>query len=295
MAIAFALATLAASACAGAGASQPCAGGARPVVVAAENFWGSIAAQIGGDRTCTASVIANPSTDPHAYVARPADARLVASARYVIVNGAGYDPWISKLLAANPVAGRAVLDIGAMLGKRDGDNPHLWYSPDYVGAVVDRIAADLGTVDSAERAYFQAQARQYRAVALRDYSATIAAIRQRYAGTPVGATESIFAYLAGALGLDLLTPPAYLRAISEGADPSPADRAEVEREITSHAIRVLVYNSQNSTRDVLALVARAKAQGIPAVTITETLAPASTTFQDWQTAQLRALLAALGG
>src|SRR4029077_5827460 len=130
---------------------------------------------------------------------------------------------------------------------------------------------------------------------LKDYHDTIAAIKQKYAGTPVGASESIFAYMSPALGLNLITPPEYMKAISEGTDPSASDKATVDRQVTSRQVKVFVYNSQNSTPDVQSLVDKARAAGIPVVQITETLSPAGATFQDWQTRQLKALLAALGG
>src|SRR5439155_24577496 len=81
-------------------------------VVAAENFWGSIAAQVGGEHASVTSIIANPDTDPHDYDPTPQDARTIAQAKYVIVHGLGYDPWAGKLLNANPTAGRVVLTIG---------------------------------------------------------------------------------------------------------------------------------------------------------------------------------------
>jgi zinc/manganese transport system substrate-binding protein len=265
------------------------------VVVAAENFWGSIATQVGGDKVCVRSVIVNPDTDPHAYEAKPSDARLIASAKYVIVNGAGYDPWAPKLIAANPVSGRTVLSIGDFIGKKEGDNPHLWYSPDYVARVIDKINADLDAIDPQNASYFDQQKNQYKTVGLSDYLATISTIKQKYHGTPVGATESIFVYLSDALGLNLVTPPEYLKAISEGTDPSAADKATIEQQISNRSIKVFVYNSQNSTKDVVSLVDRARAQKIPVAEVTETLTPAGSTFQDWQTKELKGLLAALGG
>ncbi len=267
----------------------------KVTVVAAENFWGSIATQVGGDRAQVTSVIVNPDTDPHAYEATPGDARLIAEARYVIVNGAGYDPWAPKLLDANPVSGRTVLTVGDLFGKKEGDNPHMWYSPSYVDQVVDRIASDLGKIDYADADYFKQQGANYKTVALKDYHDTIKTIKSKYAGTKIGATESIVSYIADGLGLNLITPYTYLKAISEGTDPTPADKAAIENEIATKTIKVFVFNSQNSTPDVKALVDKAKAQGIPVTTVTETLAPANTTFQDWQTGQLKNLLAALGG
>jgi zinc/manganese transport system substrate-binding protein len=188
-----------------------------------------------------------------------------------------------------------VLTVGDLLGKKEGDNPHLWYSPNYVDEVVDRIASDLGKVDPAGASYYAAQGTQYKTVGLKAYHDTFSAIRTRYAGTPIGATESIVSYIADGAGLKMVTPYEYLKATSEGTDPSAADKAEVEREISTRSIKVFVFNTQNSTPDIQGLVNRAKAQGIPIAHVTETLSPANLTFQDWQTRQLEQLLTALGG
>ncbi len=286
------LAALLATACGLAGPSGGASG--RIEVVAAENFWGSIATQLGGDRVHVTSIIINPDTDPHVYDATPNDARLIARASYVIVNGAGYDPWAAKLAAANPVSGRLLLDVGDLVGVREGGNPHFWYSPDYVDRVIHRITADLKRLDSGDSSYFDQRSSQYQEAGLKDYHDTLASIRQRYAGAPVGASESIFVYLARATGLDLITPPGYLKAISEGTDPSAADKATVDRQLASRQVRVFVFNSQNSTPDVQGMVRKAKAAGIPVVEISETSRP-DQTFQDWQTRQLKSLLRSLGG
>lgn len=271
------------------------AAGNRVRVVAAENFWGSIAGQLGGDRVQVASIITNPDTDPHSYEPTPQDGRTIAGARYVIVNGAGYDAWADKLLAANPVNGRATLDVGHLIGRRDGDNPHMWYSPTYVRRVIDRITADLKHLDPADSAYFDHQRTAYESDGLRRYDDLRAAIRAAYSGVPVGATESIFVYLADDLGLDLTTPPGYMKATNEGTDPTAADTTAFDRQIERREIRVLVFNRQNSTPDVQRLVDRANAEHIPVVSITETLAPAEVTFEEWQTTQLEALQQALAG
>jgi zinc/manganese transport system substrate-binding protein len=270
-------------------------GSGKVELVAAENFWGSIASQIGGDHAHVTSLIVNPDTDPHDYQPTPADAKLVAGAKYVIVNGAGYDAWADKLLAANPVAGRVVLTVADFVGKKEGDNPHMWYSPAFVEKVVDKIASDLAALDPGDAAYFDQQRVAYKSTGLKAYHDTIDAIKKKYANTPVGATESIFSYQAADAGLNLITPPAYLKAISEGTDPSPSDKATVLKQINGKMIKVLVFNTQNSTPEVKSLVDKAAAKGIPIAHVTETLSPANLTFQDWQTRQLKELLAALGG
>ena len=267
---------------------------AAPVqVVSAENFWGSIAAQVGGDHVKVTSIITNPATDPHDYEPKPTDARIVANAQYVILNGVGYDAWGQKLLDANPVNGRKVLNVGDLVGKKERDNPHLWYSPEYVMRVVDQITADLKNLDQADAAYFDQQRQKFVSFGLKDYNDTIKTIKQKYQGTPVGSTESVFAYLAQSLGVNLTTPPKFMAAISEGQAPTASDKATFDKQITQKQIKLLIFNSQNSTPDTNALKQKAQTAGIPVVPITETLTPATATFQDWQVGQLKALQQAL--
>jgi len=262
-------------------------------VVAAENFWGSIASQLGGNKVKVISIITNPDTDPHDYEAKPTDARTVANARYVIVNGAGYDSWATKLLAANPVNGRKELNVGDLVGKKEGDNAHLWYSPSYVFRTIDQITSDLKKIDPADAAYFDQQRTHYLNVSLKPYKDTISTIKKTYSGTPVGATESIFEYQAPALGLNLTTPPEFMKAIAEGQQPKASDKVTFDKQVTHKLIKVFVFNKQNITPDVNALLKKAETAKIPIVPITETLAPANATFQDWQVGQLKDLEQAL--
>ena len=261
-------------------------------VAAAENFWGSIAAQLGGAHAHVVSIITNPNTDPHAYEPTASDARTLAQAQFVVENGIGYDPWVPRLLAADPGKIRT-LDVGTLVGVPVGGNPHRWYDPADVQTVIRQMVADYQRLDPADRSYFARQESAFVTVALRQYSETLGAIRARYAGTPVGASESIFAMLAPALGLDLITPPAALKAISEGSDLSVGDKETIDGQIRAHRIKVYVYNSQNVTTDVQAQLTEVKAEHIPFATITETLQPASATFQAWQTRQLLGIQAAL--
>jgi zinc/manganese transport system substrate-binding protein len=262
-------------------------------VVVAENFWGSIAAQVGGDHVAVTSIINSPNADPHDYEVTAADARAVADAQYVIVNGAGYDSWAQQLIDANPSADRKELDIAKLVGKKTGDNEHLWYSPDYVMKVIDQLTTDYKALDTANAAYYDQQSATFKSETLKEYKGLIADIQAKYAGTPVGITEPVFGYMAEALGLKILTPATFIKAIDEGEDPSAADKATYDEQIRTKQIKVFIYNSQNATPDVDALRAKAQAAGIPIVTVTETLAPAGATFQAWQVTQLKALEQAL--
>lgn len=269
------------------------ASGSGLQVVAAENFWGSIAAQLGGSKARVVSVVSNPATDPHDYEPTAADARAIAGARFAIVNGIGYDPWAAKLIAANPVSGRTVLDVGKLVGIAPGGNPHRWYSPADVRRVVAAISRDYSSLDPPDARYFARRKKQFETQGLSRYTHLIAAITNRYRGTKVGASESIFAPLAQALGLNLVTPGSFLKAVSEGTEPTAADTTRVEDQIAHREVAVWIYNSQNSTPDVNRMTDAARTRGIPVTTITETLSPASATFQAWQTRQLRALATAL--
>ena len=273
------------------GTTSPVRGKRVIQVAAAENFWGSIAAQIGGRHAHVINIITSPTADPHIYEPTAADARTLAQAEVVIENGVGYDPWVARQLATN--GGQVVLDVGLVVRVPAGGNPHRWYNPADVQAVVATMVADFSRVDPTDRAYFKAQQAHFNDIALRRYHALISAIRSRYGGTPVGASESIFAMLAPALGLKLITPYSFLKAISEGTEVTAADKLTIDRQISNHLIKIYVYNSQNVTHDVQVQLAAAKAKHIPTATITETLVPPTSSYQAWQVRQLQGIEAAL--
>ncbi len=266
---------------------------AKIQVVAAENFWGSIASQIGGNKVSVTAIITSPDTDPHDYESTPSDGRRVASAQYVIYNGLGYDPWAGQLLDANPARDRTTLKVQDVLGLQDDDNPHRWYSPDDVLKVIDQISADYKKIRAADASYFDSQKTAFETVALKQYNDLVQTIGQKYSGAPVAATESVVSPLADALGLNMLTPYSFLQAISEGTDPTAQDKATFDSQIANKEIDVLLFNTQNARPDVQRLVDAATVRGIPIVEVTETLIPEDATFQDWQSKQLQDLQKAL--
>lgn len=261
-------------------------------VVAGENFWGSIATQLGGASVSVTSIVTDPNADPHDYESSSADARAFATADYVILNGAGYDDWGQKLLDGNPSSSRTVLKVADLLGKHDGDNPHFWYSPAYVRMVVDRITADYEQLDPAGRSAFDAAHAAF-VTALQPYEQAVSSIATTFGGRRVAATEDIFVYLAGALKLDLISPPAFMQAVAEGNDPPAASVAQFEQQITSRQATVLVYNVQTVTAVTTNVQDLARHVGTPVVGISETIQPSGDTFQEWQLRQLAALRAAL--
>ncbi|HZY48020.1 MAG TPA: zinc ABC transporter substrate-binding protein, partial [Candidatus Bathyarchaeia archaeon] len=247
-------------------------------IVAGENFWGSLVTQLGGTRVQALSIVTDPNADPHEYESNTANARAIASASLVIVNGAGYDDWALRLIAANGSPNQKVLNVANLLGKKQGDNPHFWYSPTYVNQTVRQMYLDLVSIDSASTSYYH---QRYSGLnsSLAVYNGRIDEIRSQYAGTRIASTESIFEYLADAAGLDLISPPSFMQAVSEGNDPSPADIVIFQHQILSRNApgnaSVLVYNQQTVTP----LTSQMKQQAgqaspiIPIVGVTETIQP----------------------
>jgi len=280
---------------AGCGRSGPRAvakGGSGPrfSTVAAESFWGSIAAQLGGPRVAVRSIVDDPGVDPHSYQPTAADARASTDASVAVVNGLGYDPWAGELLQASPSPRRAVIDVGTALGLPAGANPHRWYYPADVRRVIAMIVAAFDRVDPGDSAYFAARRHAFETVALARWDALRARIRARYAGVPVGYSETIFQGLGADLGLRLVTPPGFARAVSEGTDVDAADAATVEAQARDRRIALWVFNSQNATPDVERVTRLARSRGIPVATITETPTPAGATFQRWQVEELEDIL-----
>jgi zinc/manganese transport system substrate-binding protein len=255
-------------------------------VVAAENFWGSIVSQIGGSHVQVLSIVSDPNADPHEYESNASDARAVSSAAYVIENGVGYDSWMDKLLSAggsNP--NRKVLNVGQMVGKQEGDNPHLWYNPAYVNQTAAQIEQDLIAIDPANTAAYKQNYVTFQSN-VAEYQNRIASIKQQYAGTKVAATEDIFAYLATAAGLNLISPPAFIQAVAEGNDPPAASVVEFETQLKAKEPVVLVYNEQTVTPLTENIKALAAQENIPVIGVTETIQPPDATFEEWMNAKL---------
>jgi len=254
-------------------------------VVAGENFWGSLVSQLGGDHVSVVSVVSDPNADPHEYESNADTAKAFSKANYVILNGAGYDSWGDKLLSAGTQVNRKVLRVAYLLGKKEGDNPHFWYNPQYVNQVIVQMEKDLISIDPSNTVYYQ---EQYAGLqkALSAYQNRIVSIKNQFGGTTVGSTESIFVYLAAPLGLNLLSPAEFMDAVAEGNDPPVQSVVKFQQLIKDKKIQVLVFNQQTVTPITDTIKKMAADAGIPVVGITETIQPPDVSFQDWMNAEL---------
>src|SRR5438034_553389 len=219
--VAIAIALLALSACVPTASPAGSTANAPIAVLGTENFYADLLAQIGGTRVIASSILNDPAADPHEYEASPATAKVVADSKLVIVNGIGYDDFMEKVLCASTKPDRVVINVQELLGAKDDVNVHVWYDPATMPKVADAATAALARLDPQNAAYFSAQKAKY-LVALKPLNDKIASIKAKYTGAPIAFTENVAGYLTDAMGLKVLTPPAFMEAIESGTDPAPA-------------------------------------------------------------------------
>lgn len=261
-------------------------------VVAAENFYGDVAKQVGGKAVNVTSILSNPDQDPHLFEADPSTARALKSAKVVVRNGVDYDPWMEKLLSADPSPGRSEIVAADLMGRKAGDNPHLWYDPKTMKAVASALAEQLTAADPAAKTEFNKNADAFVA-SLKPLDAKIAAMKTKYAGVPVTASEPVFGLMAEMIGLDVHNK-AFQMAVMNSTEPSASDVAAFEDDLKGHKVKVMIYNAQADDQAVKRLVELAKESKIPIVGVSET-EPAGKTYQAWMMSQLDALDKALSG
>jgi zinc/manganese transport system substrate-binding protein len=259
-------------------------------IVAGENFYGDVAGQIAGPGAQVTSILSNPDTDPHLFEADPSTARAMARADIIIENGADYDPWMAKLLSAAGGKTHHVIVASVLTHRAVGANPHLWWDPKTMPAVARAIADELIATDPAGRSGYEARLAAF-LQSLKPIHAKIATLRAAYLGEPVTATEPVFGYMATAVGLTM-RDERFQWAVMNDTEPSAADTAAYEKDLTGHHVRLFIYNSQASDSAAERLLGIAKASGVPVIGVTETQPPGFT-FQSWQSSTLDKLGAAL--
>ncbi|NIE88191.1 MULTISPECIES: metal ABC transporter solute-binding protein [unclassified Burkholderia] len=264
---------------------------AKLQVVAAENFYGDVIKQIGGANVSVTSILSNPDQDPHLFEASPKTARALQHANLVVYNGADYDPWMGKLLAASKNATRKTIVVADLIGKKPGDNPHLWYDPATMPAAALAISAALGAADPSHKADYDANLAGFLA-SLKPIDAKVAALRAQYKGVPVTATEPVFGYMSDAIGLEMRNLRFQLATMND-TEASATDITAFENDLRKRQVKALIYNSQAEEPMTKRMLKIAKDASVPTVSVTETQ-PAGKTFQQWMLAQLDALGAALG-
>jgi zinc/manganese transport system substrate-binding protein len=261
-------------------------------VVAAENFYGDVAQQIGRERVSVTSILSNPDQDPHLFETTASIVRQIAAAQVVVYNGAGYDSWMESLLKATPKPGRVTIVAADLVHKEIGDNPHLWYDPPTMPAVATALADAFAVVDPVHKNGYAARLKTFLA-SLGPLNQKVASIAAKYAGVPVTATEPVFGYMAAALKLKM-RDEAFQLAVMNNTEPSAREFAGFERDLKTRRVRVMFYNTQATDNLVQHLLVLARVSRIPVVGVTETCPP-GITYQTWILNELDVTEKALAG
>src|SRR5579864_1753721 len=163
--------------------AAPAAAKTRLKAVASFSVLGDLLRQVGGDRIHLA-ILVGPNADVHSYQPRPADARLLSSARLLVSNGLGLEGWIDRLAEAAEFKGRIVVASAGWPAARD---PHCWQDVACARHYVANIASGLAEADPENAAFYRERAERYdgRLAELDDW------IRREIATVPAGQRKAI--------------------------------------------------------------------------------------------------------
>ncbi|WP_409330219.1 metal ABC transporter solute-binding protein, Zn/Mn family [Trujillonella humicola] len=300
------------------GDADACPGEVVDVVVSVGQ-WGDVVESLGGDCATVTTVISSTAVDPHDFEPTTGDIAAFEEAGLVVLNGADYDHWAADA-AGNVNPAPVVLDLAEVVGieteehaeeegehaedehgdeeehaEEDGHghggvNPHIWYSPDHVQQAAGAITAELSELSPDAADYFAERAAAWEAE-MQPYLDEIESLRTAAEGRSYLATESVFEYMAEAIGLTDVTPEGYRDAASNETDPAPGDVAAFQSTLEAGEADVLIYNSQTEGSVPEQLRSTAEDAGVPVVEVTESVPDDEGSFVDWQLAQLRALSA----
>jgi zinc/manganese transport system substrate-binding protein len=267
-------------------------------VVASTDVYGAIAAAVGGDAVHVTSIINSPDADPHEYQSTPADALAVGKAALVVYNGAGYDDFAPRVLAASG-AHPATIDVAELSGLQaqvsagQDFNEHVWYSFPTIKKLTDTLAVDLARADPTHAGLFTTNASAFD-TRLDTLTAKLTTIKARHGGARVAITEPVPLYLVQAAGLVNATAPEFSKAIEDGTDPSASVLSATLATLTGpDKVAALLENAQTESATTHQVEQAAMAGGVPIVKVTETLPDGITDYLTWMGTQIDALATAL--
>lgn len=258
----------------------------KPLIVSGVSQWGALARQSVGRDATVVSLLSDPNADPHSHEATTSDAAYVSQALVVVENGAGYDSWLSKLVAtrSNPPI---TINVAGLVHVATGQNPHIFYNV----YAAEKFVRTLRLAMRGHGSYPDLERRSAQLLGQLAASADqVRSIRQSCAGVRVAATEDVTGYLLADMGLRVVTPEALRLAIGNSIDPSVGDLALAMQQLTSHPA-FLVDNVQTATPLTNQMVAQAQRYHVPVIKVTETMV--GTNYVTWIDGVIATMRAAL--
>jgi zinc/manganese transport system substrate-binding protein len=247
-------------------------------IVAAENFYGELAKEIGGNQVSVQSIISNPDADPHLFTTSPSTSKAIGQAQIIIYNGADYDSWINQMIARFDKKKVTIINVADLVGVKSGQNPHLWYKPETFPKLAKVLADKISEINPSQAK----EVNQNLTTFVKGHDTVVKMInttKSKYAGTPVTATEPVYGYMADAMGLKMQGIDFQWKVMND-TEPTPKMIADYQSRLTNKQIKVLFYNSQVSDSITKNMQDLAKKNNVPVVGVTETM-PANTTINNW--------------
>lgn len=264
---------------------------AKPIfIVAAENMYGDIAKQIGGVHVDVTTILSNPDQDPHSFELTPSVGYALTKAQLVIINGVGYDSWADRLLSHQTQNRPKIILAQDILGKKMGDNPHLWYDIDGMQKLSQYLAKQYIDLMPENRNLFEANLAQF-SNQLTQIKKRIETIKSQHLGLFVAATEPVCGIMVEKLGFEM-GEQNFQWVIMNGGEPSPRQVAQFEDDLRQKKIKLLFYNAQVITPETDRLKQIANQANIPIIGVSETM-PEGMSYQQWMNDTLSKIEAAL--
>jgi zinc/manganese transport system substrate-binding protein len=212
-----------------AAAAWPARAEDRLKVVASFSILGDFVKNVGGDRVEVTTLV-GPDGDVHVYTPAPADAKKIADARLVVINGLGLEGWLPRLVQSSGSKAAIVTATDGIVPLKSGSaaDPHAWQSVANAKVYVANIRDALAATDPADAAAFRANADGYLAkLDELDSDVRVAMVQIPPARRKVISTHGAFGYFAAAYGVDFIAP----LGVSTDSEASARDIADIITQI----------------------------------------------------------------
>jgi zinc/manganese transport system substrate-binding protein len=239
-------------------AATPAQAADKVKAVASFSILADLVRQVGGDRV-EVTALAGPNADMHAFQPTPADAKTVAAASLVVINGLGFEGWADRLVKSSGYKGPAVVASKGIKSLADEDkhghggkghahgrsDPHAWQAVANVKTYVANIRDALITVDGAGQSAYESMAADY----LKKLDTLEAEIKAAFADIPkpkrrVITSHEAFKYYGNAHGITFLSP----QGVTGDSEPTAKDVAALIRQIKREKARVVFVENISSPR-----------------------------------------------
>jgi len=238
--------------------ASPLQAAERLNVVASFSILGDFVRAVGGDRVNLTTLV-GPDSDVHVYTPAPGDAKRVAEARLVIVNGLGLEGWLPRLVQSAGSGAKVVVASAGVAPLKLGSaaDPHAWQSVPNARIYVTDIADALAAAAPDDAEFFRARAKAY----LQKLDTLDREVREAVAGIPpdrrkVISTHDAFGYFAAEYGLQFIAP----LGVSTETEPSARDIAAIIGQVKARKIPAVFLENISDDRLIRRIAAETGAR-----------------------------------